>query len=188
MKIAEKMAAIHSMDVPLSKEPTWLWKTMGKWTRTVREERLSENIHGKKEPTWLWKTMGKWTRTVREERLSENIHGKNEVEQNIINRLKSVDFEKEVEWLKKFIVTVESPVAFCHNDMQEEWLKKFIATVESPVAFCHNDMQEDFEYCSYNYRGFDIANHFQEWAFDYTNPEHPFYFERYDDCPTLEQK
>ncbi|KOB63937.1 putative choline/ethanolamine kinase, partial [Operophtera brumata] len=78
MKIAEKMAAIHSMDVPLSKEPTWLWKTMGKWTRTVREERLSENIHGK-----------------------------------------SVDFEKEVEWLKKFIATVESPVAFCHNDMQE---------------------------------------------------------------------
>lgn len=46
----------------------------------------------------------------------------------------------------------------------------------------------DFEYCAYNYRGFDIANHFQEWGYDYTNPEHPFYFENQENCPTLEQK
>lgn len=46
----------------------------------------------------------------------------------------------------------------------------------------------DFEYCAYNYRGFDIANHFQEWGYDYTNPEHPFYFENQEDCPNLEQK
>lgn len=46
----------------------------------------------------------------------------------------------------------------------------------------------DFEYCAYNHRGFDIANHFQEWAYDYTNDAHPFYHECRDDCPTLEQK
>lgn len=46
----------------------------------------------------------------------------------------------------------------------------------------------DFEYCAYNHRGFDIANHFQEWAFDYTNPEHPFYYEHQDSTPSLEQK
>jgi thiamine kinase-like enzyme len=46
----------------------------------------------------------------------------------------------------------------------------------------------DFEYCAYNYRGFDIANHFQEWGYDYTNSEHPFYYENQDNCPTLEQK
>lgn len=46
----------------------------------------------------------------------------------------------------------------------------------------------DFEYCAYNYRGFDIANHFQEWGYDYTNPEHPFYFENQENCPSLEQK
>lgn len=33
----------------------------------------------------------------------------------------------------------------------------------------------DFEYCAYNYRGFDLANHFLEWTFDYSNPEYPFY-------------
>lgn len=46
----------------------------------------------------------------------------------------------------------------------------------------------DFEYCAYNYRGFDMANHFQEWAYDYTNPEYPFYYENQENTPTLEQK
>lgn len=43
----------------------------------------------------------------------------NEEEQNIIKQLKSIDFDKEVEWMKKFLASVESPVVFCHNDMQE---------------------------------------------------------------------
>lgn len=46
----------------------------------------------------------------------------------------------------------------------------------------------DYEYCSYNYRGFDLANHFVEWTYDYTNPEYPNYYERFDQYPTLEQK
>lgn len=29
--IAEKMAQIHQMQVPISKEPTWFWDTMNKW-------------------------------------------------------------------------------------------------------------------------------------------------------------
>ncbi|XP_028174482.1 choline/ethanolamine kinase isoform X6 [Ostrinia furnacalis] len=256
MKIAEKMAAIHSMDVPLSKEPNWLWKTMAKWLKTVRDERLSSTANTQK----------------------------NEEEQRIIKRLRGIDFEKEIEWVKKFIATVESPVVFCHNDLQEgnillledvitvsddevssvyvqtydtdapksdkennhthsdtdlrltenigsaenirsaeslrsgEKLRsaekrshdsirtdKRISAVEplstyedantSDSILSHiSDSGEprlvliDFEYCAYNYRGFDIANHFQEWGYDYTNPEHPFYFENQENCPTLEQK
>ena len=74
-----------------------------------------------------------------------------------------------------------------------------------PVVFCHNDMQEgnillrqntrkpelvliDFEYCSYNYRAFDIANHFVEWQYDYTAAEYPFFHERAGSGPTKEQK
>ena len=30
-----------------------------------------------------------------------------------------------------------------------------------PVVFI------DYEFASYNYRGFDIANHFNEWMYDY---------------------
>ncbi|CAG4948557.1 unnamed protein product [Parnassius apollo] len=213
MKIAEKMAAIHSMDVPLSKEPNWMWKTMGKWLKIVRDERLSQNAVGK-----------------------------NEEEQDIIKRLKTVDFEKEIEWLKKLIATVDSPVVFCHNDLQEgnimlledvvqntteedvspiylqsydgtppsnkennhtkgrstplvEPLSQFDDANTSDSIISHiSDSGEpklvliDFEYCAYNYRGFDIANHFQEWGYDYTNPEHPFYYDNQENCPTLEQK
>ncbi len=33
----------------------------------------------------------------------------------------------------------------------------------------------DYEFCSYNYRGFDIANHFSEWIYDYNNKDYPYY-------------
>ncbi|XP_063545529.1 choline/ethanolamine kinase [Cydia strobilella] len=195
MKIAEKMAAIHSMDIPLSKEPNWLWKTMGKWIKTAKEERLTGN-------------------------------GKNEEENNIIKRLRAVDFEKEVEWLKKFLSTVDSPVVFCHNDLQEGniLLLEDVHTDEEPTYRLHSYQEDsprksfdplsqyedantvdsesshisdsgepklvliDFEYCAYNHRGFDIANHFQEWGYDYTNPEHPYYYENQENHPNLEQK
>lgn len=45
----------------------------------------------------------------------------------------------------------------------------------------------DFEYCAYNHRGFDLANHFAEWRYDYTNPEWPHFYRDIGE-PTLEQK
>lgn len=45
----------------------------------------------------------------------------------------------------------------------------------------------DFEYCAYNYRGFDIANHFLEWTYDYTNDKFPFFHYRPSDYPTPQQ-
>ena len=46
----------------------------------------------------------------------------------------------------------------------------------------------DYEYCSYNYRAFDFANHFHEWMFDYTNKSYPFYFVDKDKFPSKEQR
>jgi choline/ethanolamine kinase len=40
--IAEKMAQIHKMQVPISKEPTWLWDTMDKWLGTAND--ILENV------------------------------------------------------------------------------------------------------------------------------------------------
>ncbi|KAG5680935.1 hypothetical protein PVAND_010411 [Polypedilum vanderplanki] len=45
----------------------------------------------------------------------------------------------------------------------------------------------DFEYCAYNYRGFDIANHFLEWTYDYTNEKFPFFFYRPENYPNEKQ-
>uniref|UniRef100_A0A1I7XKA8 Choline/ethanolamine kinase n=1 Tax=Heterorhabditis bacteriophora TaxID=37862 RepID=A0A1I7XKA8_HETBA len=33
----------------------------------------------------------------------------------------------------------------------------------------------DFEYCNYNYRGFDFGNHFCEYGYDYNCDEPPYY-------------
>lgn len=46
----------------------------------------------------------------------------------------------------------------------------------------------DFEYCSYNYRGFDLANHFLEWTYDYTNGTHPYFTVNKNNYPTHEQQ
>ncbi|OQR92792.1 choline/ethanolamine kinase [Achlya hypogyna] len=57
-------------------------------------------------------------------------------------------------------------------------LKGYAARVDSPVVFCHNDLNcsnimlsghevifIDFEYSHYNPRGFDLGNHFAEWCY-----------------------
>uniref|UniRef100_A0A182SXW5 Choline kinase N-terminal domain-containing protein n=1 Tax=Anopheles maculatus TaxID=74869 RepID=A0A182SXW5_9DIPT len=46
----------------------------------------------------------------------------------------------------------------------------------------------DFEYCAYNYRGFDLANHFLEWTFDYTNAQSPYFYHKLDQYPSVEQQ
>nr|CCA19361.1 unnamed protein product [Albugo laibachii Nc14] len=65
--------------------------------------------------------------------------------------------------------------------------EKYLMSIPSPLVLSHNDLQYgnimslkdqsvvliDFEYCSYNPRGFDIGNHFCEWAFDYHKSINP---------------
>ncbi|KAI8985418.1 kinase-like domain-containing protein [Pilobolus umbonatus] len=60
--------------------------------------------------------------------------------------------------------------------------KQILSTLNSPLVFAHNDSQYgnilqlensdqlvavDFEYSGYNPRGYDIANHFCEWMYNY---------------------
>lgn len=69
-------------------------------------------------------------------------------------------------------------------------LQEKLKQVDSPIVFCHNDLQEgnilydrendvlrfiDFEYGNYNFRGFDFGNHFCEWQFSYAVTEYPFF-------------
>uniref|UniRef100_A0A3B5A299 ethanolamine kinase n=1 Tax=Stegastes partitus TaxID=144197 RepID=A0A3B5A299_9TELE len=95
-------------------------------------------------------------------------------------------FNKEPQWLFGPEVCETSP---------EAALLSLLESTPSPVVFCHNDCQEgnilllkgrqssdkqklmliDFEYSSYNYRGFDIGNHFCEWMYDYNCDEFPFF-------------
>ncbi|KAI8821355.1 kinase-like domain-containing protein [Fimicolochytrium jonesii] len=80
-------------------------------------------------------------------------------------------------------------------------LEERLAKVNSPLVFAHNDAQYgnilrkhkdnsiiivDYEYAGINYRGYDIANHFCEWAADYhCATPHKMNFSNY---PTREQQ
>ncbi|KAG5320334.1 CHKB kinase, partial [Acromyrmex charruanus] len=151
--IAEKMGQTHMMQIPISKEPVWLWDTINNWFNTTTD--ILENIH------------------------NEDIDSR---QLENISTIKCINFEHEINWLKTIITQQKYPVTFCHNDMQEGNILLLQNTRKPKLVLI------DFEYCSYNYRGFDIANHFAEWQYDYTAPEYPFFHERPAAGPTKEQK
>ncbi|KAJ2824189.1 hypothetical protein IWW50_003447 [Coemansia erecta] len=61
-----------------------------------------------------------------------------------------------VDELEKLLSRVDSPVVFAHNDLLSGNI--IMAESRDHVSFI------DYEYATYNYRGFDIANHFCEYA------------------------
>ncbi|RXN01955.1 Choline kinase alpha, partial [Acipenser ruthenus] len=99
-------------------------------------------------------------------------------------------FNKEPKWLfgtmeKTLLESTPSPVVFCHNDCQE-------GNVLLLQGRENLDKQKlmfiDFEYSSYNYRGFDIGNHFCEWMYDYTYDKFPFFKANFKNYPTKTQQ
>ncbi|KAJ2615967.1 hypothetical protein H4S08_001002 [Coemansia sp. RSA 1365] len=62
----------------------------------------------------------------------------------------------ELNEMQPLLVNVKSPVVFAHNDLLSGNI--IISESKDKVSFI------DYEYAMYNYRGFDIANHFNEYA------------------------
>ncbi len=100
---------------------------------------------------------------------------------------------------RNYLSLVHSPVVFCHNDLQggnillkrDDEMEKEKEKVQIQVLQIDEEQEEqtldeleleeakvmliDFEFCGYNWRGFDLANHFCEWVFNYNHDEFPFY-------------
>ncbi|XP_067000820.2 choline/ethanolamine kinase [Anabrus simplex] len=170
--IAEKTAQIHMMNVPISKEPRWLWETMERWLETI-EVFMNQKI------------------------IPDQF-------QAMVNKVQVYNLRTEVQWLKNFLIAVKSPVVFCHNDLQEgnillrndigifneehEQLVNIASSNGNPKPGKKELVVIDFEYCSYNYRGFDFANHMCEWEYDYTNEEPPYFWAKSHNRATQEQQ
>ncbi|XP_067935724.1 choline/ethanolamine kinase-like isoform X2 [Watersipora subatra] len=92
----------------------------------------------------------------------------------------NLDLDKEYNWLVKVFSASKSSVRFCHNDVQEGNVLKG-ADAGTLVLI-------DFEYSAYNYRGYDVANHFLEWCYCYAVTEPPYYSQCLDNYPSLEQQ
>ncbi|XP_057647723.1 choline/ethanolamine kinase isoform X1 [Chionomys nivalis] len=155
-------------------------------TRELRDPVLSGAIatkmarfHGMempftKEPHWLFGTM---------ERYLKQIQDLPSTGLPQMNLLETYSLKDEMGNLRKLLDATPSPVVFCHNDIQEGNIL-LLSEPEDDDSL----MLVDFEYSSYNYRGFDIGNHFCEWVYDYTYEEWPFYKAMPTNYPTRGQQ
>ncbi|XP_020790504.1 choline kinase alpha isoform X1 [Boleophthalmus pectinirostris] len=131
-----------------------------------------------KEPKWLFGTMEKYLSQVMK------LNFTRESQLRIYNRLLSYDLPHEMDSLMALLSSTLSPVVFCHNDCQEG----NILLLNGGQSSQQKLMLIDFEYSSYNYRGFDIGNHFCEWMYDYNCDEFPFFKLNTQAYPTKTQQ
>lgn len=225
MRIAEKMAEIHSLEIPVSKEPQWLWKSIDRWIcskqaileNSTNNQEFQEQIKQIqeidfiKEMTWLKGLIMKGNFPV--------VFCHNDLQEgNILLKEDPAEMDSNCSSLHSLNNAFEDSVIkedFGNNSLVDEGIRISASTspncigrkryhsaasdnyeaseTQDSVISNNSEMAEpdliiiDFEYCAYNYRGFDIANHFVEWIFDYTNASHPFYFHYKQQYPTKEQ-
>ncbi|KAL3315552.1 hypothetical protein Ciccas_005821 [Cichlidogyrus casuarinus] len=76
---------------------------------------------------------------------------------------------EEFDWLNNQLYSKyrnQFPVTFCHNDFQEN---NILVVPDQRDIGKIRLLPIDYEYCSYNFRGFDIGNHFNEMCFEYSD-------------------
>ncbi|XP_024137610.1 choline/ethanolamine kinase isoform X2 [Oryzias melastigma] len=132
-----------------------------------------------KEPKWLFGSINKYMDQVM------NINFVREAHLKKYKKLMKLDLPAELESLRKLLAATPSPVVFCHNDVQEG---NILDLKDKDGNSIDSLMLIDFEYSSYNYRGFDFGNHFCEWMYDYTYDEWPFFKATPKNYPTREQQ
>ncbi|KAF4009991.1 hypothetical protein G4228_000864 [Cervus hanglu yarkandensis] len=132
-----------------------------------------------KEPKWLFGTMEKYLNQV----LRIRFTGESKAKQ--LHRFLSYNLPLELENLRSLLESTPSPVVFCHNDCQEGNILLLDGRENSEKQKL---MLIDFEYSSYNYRGFDVGNHFCEWMYDYNHEKYPFFRANILKYPTRKQQ
>ncbi|NXX74955.1 CHKB kinase, partial [Urocolius indicus] len=101
------------------------------------------------------------------------------------NHLKAYNLQEEMKSLRELLEATPSPVVFCHNDVQEG---NILLLAGHDASSSDKLMLIDFEYSSYNYRGFDIGNHFCEWVYNYTHDSWPFFQASPENYPSRQQQ
>jgi ethanolamine kinase len=138
--IAKHLARFHGQHIPESvcKKTPSLWDTIFQWFSTgkPRIEFLDPNSI----------------------LVPKQYHDK--VKQSKFEKFIDLDaLQKEAQEIKLKLDDLHSPLVFCHNDLLSG---NVIINEENSMLREINFI--DFEYASYSFRGFDIANHFCEWA------------------------
>ncbi|NXC10926.1 CHKB kinase, partial [Orthonyx spaldingii] len=131
-----------------------------------------------KEPKWLFGTMEWYLKQISELTFPE------QAQLEKLEQLRGYNLEQEMRSLRDLLESTPSPVVFCHNDVQEGNILLLAGREGSSDRL----MLIDFEYSSYNYRGFDLGNHFCEWVYNYTHDSWPFFQARPEHYPSRQQQ
>ncbi|XP_035816282.1 probable ethanolamine kinase-like isoform X2 [Zea mays] len=107
------------------------------------------DIPGSKEPQ-LWNDIFKFLKKAAALKFEDNEQQKRYV------KISFTEIQDEVKELKDLLDILHAPVVYAHNDLLSGNL--MLNDLEGKLYFI------DFEYGSYSYRGYDIANHFNEYA------------------------
>lgn len=100
-----------------------------------------------------------------EEKAHKDIYSS--VEKKWLYEILSLVSEDEVSFLKEILPKGKNSVVFSHNDLHSQNILLLDKTQKIILI--------DYEYSSYNYRGYDIANFFNEATIDYNVTEYPYY-------------
>ncbi|XP_032914100.1 choline/ethanolamine kinase [Catharus ustulatus] len=159
-------------------------------TEELREPRVSAEIAAKmsrfhgmampfnKEPKWLFGTMEGYLEQI------SQLTFPDQAQLAQLEQLRGYNLEQEMRSLRVLLESTPSPVVFCHNDVQEGNILLLAGREGSSDQL----MLIDFEYSSYNYRGFDLGNHFCEWVYSYSHDSWPFFQARPEHYPSRQQQ
>ncbi|XP_075905318.1 choline/ethanolamine kinase-like [Nelusetta ayraudi] len=132
-----------------------------------------------KDPEWLFGTIDKFMNQVMK------VNFVHEASQKKYERLIKLDLPAELESLRELLAATPSPVVFCHNDLTAGNILELAAQEHNSSGRL---MLIDFEFSSYNYRGFEFGNYFCEWMYDYTYDQWPFFKAAPENYPSKEQQ
>lgn len=93
----------------------------------------------------------------------------------LASEMMNIDFNLEIEYLSSLFQQSRAPLVFSHNDLHQNNVIMLTKSDNQDQTLSDRIVLIDFEYCSYNYRTFDIANHLNEWCFDYNGDQYPHF-------------
>ncbi|KAM7350970.1 choline/ethanolamine kinase isoform 2-T3 [Cochliomyia hominivorax] len=199
-KIAEKMGEIHGLNIPMSKEPDWIWNCMNRWQRhlpaiLVRNDWQENQKHAEFVRKFSYEEETKWLKSVIDQGQYPVLFCHNDFQEGNILLRKTSNNQEEAN-LDDSLMDTNSDEG--ENNVNNKRVRTTDLDTSGDSALCSGDSSSvipepdlmiiDFEYCAYNYRGFDLANHFLEWTFDYSNPVFPFYHHRPQHFPNKQQR
>ena len=153
--VARKLAMINCLDAPINKKSNWLISKLNSFNSIIKQK-------------------------IKVEDVDEN-------HKEIAKELLAIDFESEIKWVIKHVLKVESPLVFCNNDVfpPNILVRTDILDHINKLGNKKDELFEklldeliviiDFEFCSYNFRGSEIGNYFNEHLYEYNTPSAPYF-------------